>query len=208
MRDAFYCPASHEYSFKGRPMVGVTKALTLGGLIDSRWFSVEGAERGRRVHRFCELYDLALLDVRRGTPTDGSQPLLRRWLDEHPDLAGYATAYRRFVDLYQPNWLAIERPRFAPKIGLGGRPDRIFRALGCVQGHGIVEIKTGMKAPWHAVQTAGYQLLRPTGSRFGLYLHDNGKFQMERFTAAADYFNFREAHRRALATERDAWRQQ
>ena len=175
----WFDPLSHAYYLNGQQIVSVTQALTLGGRIDARWFTPEARERGLRVHRHCELYDISLRDhVQVQQPED--------------DVSAEVEAYRAFVHDYRPRWTHIEQGFVHEFEVYGGRPDRVGLILRLGE-KGTVEIKTGAEYDWHGLQLAGYQGLNPSGSRWVLYLGKNGKYKFIRCKRAADYADFRHA---------------
>jgi hypothetical protein len=189
----FYDPIAHSYTVDGEPWLSVTQVLARAGRINARNFTPEAAERGRQVHRFCELVDVSAFAASRGKTslqlTADTQ--MAKWLDTHVALAPFARAYLAFAQEYRPEYAAIEKARWSHRLRLAGRPDRIFRRLRHVHGNGILEIKTGARAPWHALQTVGYQMLRAIGSRWLFYLDEIGRYKFVRCTLASDYVEFK-----------------
>lgn len=167
--NCFYDLCDHTYYIGGQRVLSVTQALRLAGKIDCRWFTSETCERGLRVHLQCELFD-------RQKP--------------YVELDGEVAGYRAFVADCQPRWRHVEQPFWHITDAFGGRPDRVAARL--FGRPAVVEIKTGGEARWHDLQTAGYQLLIPTGVRFVLYLRPNGTYKLHRCRRSDDYAIFRD----------------
>lgn len=183
----FYNDEDHAYYLRGAKVPSVTQILTLTGRIETRWFTPEGAERGRRVHAFAEQADRATLD--------GAVFLQER---EIPDeIGGYIEAYRAMVRDVRPVYDAIEAAYWHPIERYGGRPDRGCRRI--FGGPGTLELKTGAEADWHGVQLAGYERLRRRGSRWACYLQANGRYKIRQMTSADDHDEFLRALREAWA---------
>ena len=182
-----YDPLSHRYFVGDMELPSVTQVLVRAGRIDTRWYSPEAADRGRLVHRVCEIIDRQRQEADAGIWTRQ----LDRWAIEHPDLHGFAEAYLCFTREYRPDYYAIEQPRWSLRYRFAGRPDRCARSLRGIKGRAIVEIKSGPPAPWHGLQTAGYQLLKGNGARCMLYLQPNGRYKFQRQTGITDYLQFR-----------------
>jgi hypothetical protein len=160
--------ATHKYWVDGLSTVSVTQALKLAGMLDDRWFTEEGAWRGTAVHRACQLIDEEMLDG--GTVA--------------PEWDGYIEAYDNFLHDYQCKWGGIEEKLFHPLHRYIGTCDR----FGSVNGMGanglvVVDIKTGARQRWQAIQLAAYsQALsyRYSSTRFEriiLTLSGDGKYK-------------------------------
>jgi len=134
--------ATHTYTVDGRVVPSVTtvcRFLSVDLQSGKPWLAKEAADRGTRVHAACAALDW------------GEEP------DVTPDIAGYITAYRRFLKDYRPEWEGIEYT-----VGnqvLAGTIDRfgyLYDSRFC-----ILDIKTGARL--HDVplrgQLTGYRLL-------------------------------------------------
>lgn len=150
-------------------MISVTQVLSLAKRIEDRWFTPEAAARGSAVHRLTEYLDAGVLTV---FPAE---------------LDGYLSAYAAFIKTMRPTYLATEVKVTNDLLGLGGRIDRIAVLFG---EPGILDIKTSVPAPWHGQQLAAYNVLRPTGSRWGLYLKANGTYKLKDYTDPIDHRRF------------------
>jgi len=119
------------------------------------------------VHRLTADYDLGAL------PVDDCVSKYR----------GYLLAHVACMKALRPVWEAIEEPVIHPAWRFGGRPDRV----GTVQRQWtVLEVKSGVEAPSHAIQTAlqcilvapGHPLPAEQWRRLALYLKDNGRFKL------------------------------
>lgn len=178
----YYEPEGHRYFLGGREVPGVTSVLKEAGVIDATFLrNREALARGSRVHSACEAIDLCR---RAGLRTDATIVSDRL----RPGEQGYADAYAAFVRDHAPKYSHVEVGLLHATLRFGGRPDRICAYLG--GGPAILELKTGHPAPWHGVQLAAYQMLFPTGSRWVVYLRDDGRYAIRRMTGADDYQTF------------------
>lgn len=165
---------THVYRLGGVVVPGTTTIIDRAGLIDSEWFTEAAREVGTMLHRACTAIDLDVFDA-------ATCPAV---------ILGRVRAYQRFLDEVRPRWGVVEQPRVCPRRRFGGTVDRI----GVVPGHGecIVDLKAGVPADWHRLQTAAYAVLfdRPTARRFTLYLRDNGGYTFHRHPHAGDLGEF------------------
>jgi hypothetical protein len=156
--------ASHTYAMNGRPIPGVTSVISGAGLMGFHISSTEAMERGRAVHMICELFDKGELDP-----------------DKVPgNLRGYLDAWIKFrieANVSHIEWCA--ETVYAHLYGYAGRIDRLasFRNKPLEY---VLDIKSGQPAPWHRIQTAGYEQLRGPKNpiRYCVYLRPNGTFKL------------------------------
>ena len=159
-------------SESGTPLISVTQVLELRGRIDKNWFTPESAARGSAVHELTEVFDM-------DTKLAGfTCPEAYR---------GYLAAYAAFIKTMRPVYHATEVKVTNDLLGLGGRIDRIAEMFGQ---HGLLDLKTGQPSPWHGMQLAAYNVLRPTGCRWALYLRDNGTYRLKDYTDPIDHRRF------------------
>jgi hypothetical protein len=141
-------PKTHEYRNGGSVLPSVTQCLKAEGLSD---FSAVPQDKldyalalGSAVHYGAELHELGKLDE---STVDPSVKLrLDQWL-----LFLEGAKKRGWLD--GEKW--VERRLFST-LGYAGTPDRIYYHS---QRLIIIDIKTGIKVPGAALQTAGYELL-------------------------------------------------
>lgn len=134
--------AAHRYTVDGVEVPSVTtvcRFLSYDQKSDKPWLARVAADRGTRIHAACAMIDY------------GEEP------EETPDIAGYLTAYRRFLKDYRPDWEGIEY--IIGNNEIAGTIDRfgtLYDGRFC-----ILDIKTGAQlhdAPLRA-QLTGYQWL-------------------------------------------------
>lgn len=155
----------------GQPRLSVTQTLTVCGRIAAQWYTPESAERGQVVHGWTAAFDLG-----------HRLPLIP------DDLHGYADAYATFVAECRPVYTGVEVEAYRDDVCLAGRIDRVLADLWGAPG--LLDIKTGGPAEWHADQLAAYNLLRPTGARWVLYLRPTGRYVLKRLDEVAAYRRF------------------
>jgi hypothetical protein len=160
---------NHEYIDleTGAVLPHITGMLERTGWIDDTWYTEESSERGTAVHRLTADYDLGALDV---------ESCVSRY-------RGYLLGHVAAMGILRPEIVAVEEPIINPIQKWGGRPDRVIvvRKL-----RGVLEIKTGIEARSHQIQTAlqaileGFECGIPAEglSRQALYLKDKGKFKL------------------------------
>lgn len=191
---SYFDPVDHSYWHAGRRLVSVTEVLKRAGRINMRWYTPEAASRGTRTHAAS-----VAIDHHDGR-APGRPPAIPPAIVAADDIGGCVEAYVKFVTECRPVYRTIERACFKPAYGLGGRPDRTLRSLLGYRG-GVLELKTGAKQPWHALQLAGYVLIDPVGGpRWVCYLQDNGRYVLDMITDPGSHAEF--AH--DLSTVRQA----
>lgn len=128
----------HAYSRAGREVVGVTSVL--GATIDVGIEWPESARlRGTAVHLATQFDDEGTLDEE----------------TVFPEWRGYLAGWRAFRRALEPEWLAIERRVFHPKLDFAGTLDRIARIGGRTA---LLDLKSGQKRPSVRAQLGGYGL--------------------------------------------------
>lgn len=138
---------THQYFMDDQEVPGVSRILREGGFtnyddlltIPGKKEQFEVAQKkGSDRHEVCRLNDINDLGV-----FDASlQPWLAGW--------------QKFLATYKPTFRIIEKPLFSKRWSFAGTPDR----EGIINGQDIlIDIKTGVKEPWHALQNAAYELL-------------------------------------------------
>lgn len=149
----------HKYYYDGRELLSVTTLLKSVGIIDDRFYTDEGKNRGRRIHHICEKIDL------------GEMPEIES--SEMPYIEAYLTFKHetRFVPQL------IEKRVCNINYWYGGTLDKTGLLYeDCLA---IIDLKTGVASPWTALQLAGYEAcLDKPHKRFGLQLNKNGKYKL------------------------------
>jgi hypothetical protein len=161
-------PATHQYRVDGETILSVTQILKACGIIDDTWYTKESAQRGQAVHLATQLFDESDLD----------------WDSVSPEITGYLDAYRKFRQEVIFEVDMIEQPIYSATYRFAGTPDR----TGILNGKNVViDIKSGQKAKWHRLQTAGYALLldRPV-ERYVLYLLKTGSYRLDQHRSSSD----------------------
>jgi len=162
----------------------VTQILKGAGLIDTTWFTDYGRDRGTALHLATEYLDRGDLDK------DSLDPAIAPMVD----------SYRLFLKEVQPEILSVEEEVENPLSHYRGRLDRRVRVG---RWTGILDIKSGGPADWHAIQLAAYAGCFPGPMhRWGLYLSDTGYRLIEYkdrgdwpvFVAALTLFHWRKNH--------------
>lgn len=160
----------------GEVTPNITRMLHRAGLVDERWFTEEGRERGREVHRLTAALDLDGLDL----PTLVSP------------YRAYVLAHAKAMALVPHEWAHVEVPAIHPTLRFAGRCDR----AGLVhQWPSVWEVKSGAKHPANQVQTALQAILAaPTFGidprrvkRYIEYVDRTGKFQVFEHTDPRDF---------------------
>ena len=169
-------PIKHKYYLNGEPLIGVTTALKEARLIE--YFSGGHGmymDRGTNVHAMTELEDAGALKIEE---------------IPHP-LAGYVDGWTKFKDDMSIEILASEEPVCNPIYRYAGTLDRrvIFKGK-----KAIIDIKSGLSAPWHGLQTMAYaKCFDEPLLRFCLYLADDGRYSLEEHKDPTDWDVFRAA---------------
>lgn len=162
--------ATHTYWYDGLNVPGVSEIIEGAGLTDAnakQHYTKFHADRGTAVHKACELLDKGILD--------------ESSLD--PEIEGYVEAYKKFLKEYEPGWVEIEKRGFNKQLFYAGTLDRAGFLTD--SGAAVLDIKTGQKAKWHAIQLALYAMLlvenqTPNTNLYGLYLKRDGSFKAKR----------------------------
>jgi PD-(D/E)XK nuclease superfamily len=157
-------------SSAGSALISVTQVLTLANRIDASWFTPESAWRGQVVHALTEAFDR------------------HEALVIPVGLEGYLDAYAAFVRSVKPVYGGSEVQVTNDVLRLGGRIDRV-----CVDVFGrpgLLDLKTGAPSAWHGQQLSAYNVLRPTGNRWALYLRPDGRYRLTAYTDPLDHRRF------------------
>jgi hypothetical protein len=139
MHDSFtYIDSTHQYFIDGVEVPSVTTVLKSAGIIDDRFYTEAGRERGTAVHLACQLLDEDDLD----------------WDSVTEEISGYVKAYQAFKKDSGFKPLKIEEAVYSRSYQYAGRFDR----LGEIDGNLVLmDIKTGSIPKWVELQLAGYE---------------------------------------------------
>ncbi len=155
---------THTYRIGGRVVPSVTQVLREAGLIDTRWYTEEGRDRGAYIHLITELSDQGIL--------------LERQVDE--EYRGYLAAWRKFLRDTGAKVVENECRVWHTTLGYAGQMDRLVIWN---KRDWIIDIKGGGVSKWECIQTAGYAGARPADrpppQRFAVHLKPNGKFSLK-----------------------------
>ena len=155
----------HTYKVDGRVIPSVSQILEDVGLVDTRWFKPEHANRGTIVHELLELIDKGLMDPQ----------------DVEEDFKGYVDAYLLFKEECKVEILEIEKIVTHKDFQYAGRVDRVCEIDGVPA---VLDIKTGSKCRWHPVQLAAYRYTIPvldTRPMYAIHLSNVGKYKLEKY---------------------------
>lgn len=170
-------PEGHVYTWQGRRVPSVTQIVHEAGCsafwgVGTSWYM----ERGSALHLAAQLWDEGDLDE---SSVD-------------PAIAVHLAAYKTFLRANESELVieTIEQPAYHPR-GYAGTYDRGILWRG---DRGILDIKTGAKAPWHRLQTAAYLALVPEATvRLVVYVGSDGAWKLERHEDHTDWGVFASA---------------
>ncbi len=155
--------ATHTYRVDGRVVRSVTQVLADAGMVDTRFFTEEGRDRGHKVHMITEMYD------------EGS-------LIEHKvpdDLKGYLRAWQKFLHDTKAVVVETEKMVYCPTLNYAGQFDKILEWNGR---DWIADIKGHTSVASERVQTAAYANCKANPlplDRVAIHLLPNGKYRKE-----------------------------
>lgn len=167
--------ALHRYLVAGREIPSVTRVLAENGLGPPEWLEpvlLRGAaDIGTLVHNATLLIDEGDLD----------------WRTVHPHLLPYLRAYEAFRQRTEFLVDAAEERVLIADGRCAGTLDRRGRFPGNAIQEAIVDIKTGVALPAHALQLAAYALpFSNHHRRFGLYLKRDGTYRLKEYADPED----------------------
>ncbi len=161
----------HEYRIDGQRVPSVTQVLQGAGLIDTRWFNEEARTRGTYVAQATQFYDEGTLDY------DA--------LDD--ELKSYIMAWEKFLVENDVQVVNVEMMVANLARRYAGTLDRLIILR---EQRWLLDIKTGSKAAWHALQTAGYSMciVGPIGwhHRASILLQDDGSYMFHKHGEPSD----------------------
>jgi hypothetical protein len=161
-------PQNHTYGIDGVLIPSVTTILQDMGLIDTRYFTDYGRDRGKLVHRIIHWHITYELDEDTIDPT--LRPYFDAWLSFEKDTNFICTA--------------AEKPLFRLVYRFAGTPDYIGLLNGI---EAVIDGKSGGLYPSTALQLVGYEILaeRPL-KRYALQLMETGKYKLTPYKERSD----------------------
>lgn len=153
--------STHTFWWHGIEIPSVSKVMREAAIQpDISFLDPKYRERGTAVHTLTELIDAGNFDY--SLVTEEYLP--------------YVSAYEWFLDDNEVEWEASEEIVFSKKYFFAGILDR----RGAVEGRScIMDIKSGLYAKWHQVQTAAYRIAKDLEcSEYDLYLSKDGAYRL------------------------------
>ncbi len=165
MKSLIFDEEEHSYHLDGVELPAVSHILEAAGVVDTRFFKPEHAERGKRVHKLTEFLDRGTLD----------------WGTVHGSDMGWIEAYQEFKDQYygMADYDWIEQRLYHPTFLYAGTLDRLSH-IG-----DLIDLKSGVPAPSHQLQLTAYKDAaekqgKDVNKIWGLYLKEDGTFKASR----------------------------
>lgn len=160
---------NHVYhDAKGRVVPGVTGIIRACGLMDDHGWNYYARDRGTAAHKAIELFERGTLDA------DSLDPVIIPYLDawlEFKNQTGYASD-------------TIEQIVYNPVYRYAGTLDQ----TGFIGGKNcVLDIKTGARQTWWAIQTAAYNAVAKRQERYSLELRDDGSWKLTKHTDKNDW---------------------
>jgi len=180
--DIGFSEEGHRYFVGETEYLSLTRSLRLGGVLDMNpaMVGTMALDRGTVCHEVLELEDKGELD-------EGSV---------EPSLVGYLRAWRSFrADVgweLLRDW--VEEKAADDNLLVACRVDRVFVHHRSIM---VLDIKTGVEQPWHAIQTAGQVVCLgvKTARRFSCYVKADGKYRLVEHKHKSDFVVFESAAR-------------
>jgi hypothetical protein len=176
MATLHFDPVKHVYRLNGEKLISVTTVLREAKLFDYKGSDGGMAmDRGTAVHEATEHLDKG--DFKKAR--------------EINPITGYVDAWEKFRADTGVEILGIEEPVYHPIYLYAGMTDRRVLWKGK---EGVIDIKTGIRAPWHCIQTMAYAKTynRPL-LRFSLYVDRKGDYYLDEHKDPGDWDVFRSA---------------
>ena len=159
---------SHTYEIDGERAISVTKALVESGLVDTKWFTELGRDRGSATHAAIHLYEQGGLDE------DTIDDRVRPFFD----------AYLKFKAEYEWQPEATEVQVWSKIHGYAGTLDSVGKSKGRLA---IADFKTGALHPVVGIQLTGYALgyaesqHRVVTKLLGVRLVGDGSYRIQQY---------------------------
>lgn len=159
-------PEKHEYSLDGIILPSVTTLLKECGIINTTFYTGNGADNGKRRHLVTELFDQERLD----------------WESVLEEDLPYLSSWIQFKKDFNVEIQAIEQKMYHSILRYAGCVDRLVEIGGKPT---VIDIKTGQKQKWHELQLILYGLMcihndiKP--NLMCVYLKKTGKYSIEEY---------------------------
>ncbi len=177
--DFIFNSIDHSYHLDGERLFSVTEILADNQMIDVRWFTEIGRQRGSLVHKVVE-YDLA-----NDLDEDSLEEVGKEWIDpktgatinlfEPSELKGYLQSARATIRLLEFKPVNIEVPAYHPLYRYAGTAD----TDGMIRDRAaILDWKLGQNIAGEPIQTSMYANLKANPSawvRLKIRLRNDGK---------------------------------
>jgi hypothetical protein len=166
----------HTYKMDGVQLPSVSQILQEAGKVPK--FPNNGAaQRGTDIHDLCKLFDRGVILA--GFGEDKYQ--------------GYLLAWAQFlIDAKFLSFDHIEEPIGSSIYGFAGTPDRV--GIGPA-GECVIDIKSGQKASFHALQLNAYRILAEENygikvlHLWAVYLRENGRYSVEPYVISDEFLD-------------------
>jgi len=176
MKDLRFVEDTHQYFLTrdGREieLPALTNILKDVGIIDTRWYGPESANRGKAIHRALEYLDKDTLD----------------WGTVDGQIYGWVEAYVNFKAEKKYELIDIEEPIYHKTCLYACTPDRlvVYRKKNIV-----IDFKSGAEELWHVLQlTMNAMAYQSHGTQidelWGVYLKENGKHKVKKHEPEID----------------------
>ena len=146
---------THIYKIDGVVVPSNTQILSETGLVDSSWYTQEGADRGTAVHLACQLHD------------------------EDPIVEPYLSAYKKFLaeSKFVPELIEVPMANHIHRYGT------TIDRTGMLNGRDVLlELKTGVEQPFWPIQLALQNECLPKRLiRAALQLRIDGTYRLHEF---------------------------
>jgi hypothetical protein len=153
---------NHCFHVLGKPAPGVTSILRSCGIGVNSFWTVEGREFGRAVHKAAHYHSEGDLDF--DSLDDKVKPRIEAYIKFCADMQ------------FKPD--LIEQPLYRTNPVYCGIPDQVQLD------RAVIDLKNGPHEPEHALQLAGYTFFLPNPHRYerwAVHLMDTGKYSLRVF---------------------------
>ena len=170
-RDFRFYEESHTYMLDGARLPSVSEIIS--PLVDFSGVPLDvlqfAAERGKAVHKACELDDLEQLN----------------YYELDPRLTPYVDAWQKFKRDFEPTFLFNEEPMFNELFGYAGTPDRVAQIgkkiwVPDIKSTALISRAAGVQLSGYARLVEGFAQVKVDGLMV-VQLRDDGTYRTEEF---------------------------